>query len=325
MNTTMNGSSCSISLNPTARRIGETFAYCLIFVVSLVGNSFIGIIVYKTRTLRKPVNYFIVNMAISDLLFPIFVFPAQLTLLYVDSQWLIGGPLGQALCKLVEFLENVSSFVSIQSLVLIAVDRFGAVLFPLRSPFISSKLCSVFILATWIIAMAVFSPYLFFRKLVEYADGKLFCKIRWNEAFGDSSSKEDYFLAICVVCFYIPIALLVILYSIIVIKLRSQKIPGEHSVIAEQERVRRNRNVVKMSIAIVVGFVLCWVPLTIGILLLLFARDSVPCSFLLCDRIALFLAYSNCAINPCICFSFSSNFRQGLKKRLKLVDEADDV
>ena len=50
-------------------RIGETFAYCLIFVVSLVGNSFIGITVYETQTLRKPINYFIVNMAMSDLLY----------------------------------------------------------------------------------------------------------------------------------------------------------------------------------------------------------------------------------------------------------------
>ena len=38
--------------------------------------------------------------------------------------------------------------MSIQSLVLIAVDRFGAVVFPLRSPLISSKLCPFFILAT---------------------------------------------------------------------------------------------------------------------------------------------------------------------------------
>ena len=70
MNTTVNGSSCSFLPHPaTARRIGETFAYCLIFVVSLVGNSFIGITVYKTQTLRKPINYFIVNMAMSDLLY----------------------------------------------------------------------------------------------------------------------------------------------------------------------------------------------------------------------------------------------------------------
>ena len=56
---------------------------------------------------------------------PIFLFPSELTKLYVDS-WLISGPLGQTLCKLVFFLGFISIQVSIQSLVLIAVDRFGA-------------------------------------------------------------------------------------------------------------------------------------------------------------------------------------------------------
>ena len=95
MNSTVNGSSCSFLPNPTARKIGETFAYCLIFVVSLLGNSFIGIVVYKTQTLRKPINYFVVNMAMSDLVYPIFLFPRNITWLYVDNQWLISGALGK--------------------------------------------------------------------------------------------------------------------------------------------------------------------------------------------------------------------------------------
>ena len=258
MNTTTNGSSCFLP-NSSARKIGETFAYCLIFVVSLVGNSFIGIIVYKTQTLRKPINYFIVNMAMSDLLYPIFFFPRNLTYLYLDNQWLISGPFGQVFCKLVPFLGDVSSLVSIQSLVLIAVDRFGAVVFPLRSPLISSKLCPFFILATWIVALAVLSPYLFAFQIVEDADGVMSCTRLWSEAFGESSSEVNYFLSGFVVFYYIPTALLIILYSIIVIKLKTQIFPGEQSNNAEEQRARRNRNVLKMAIAIVVGFLLCWI------------------------------------------------------------------
>ena len=153
--------------NPTAAKIGMTSAFCLVFLVSLAGNTVIGIIVYKTKTMRKPINLMLVNMAMSDLLFPIFRIPWDIQLLYINS-WLIGGPLGQALCKLVYILGDVSGVVSIQSLVLIAVDRFGAVVFPLRSPLISSKLCPFFILATWIIAMAAHSPFLVTVKLAEY-------------------------------------------------------------------------------------------------------------------------------------------------------------
>ena len=127
LNNTMNGSQpWSCYWNPTAKQIGTTFALCLIFLVGLAGNIVIGIIVYKTKTMRKPINFLIVNMAMSDLLVPIFLIPRNIQWLYINS-WLIGGPLGQALCKLVSFLPEVSIVVSIQSLVLIAVDRFGAV------------------------------------------------------------------------------------------------------------------------------------------------------------------------------------------------------
>ena len=315
MNTTVDGSGCSSPFNPTAAKIGKTFALCLIFVVSLVGNSFIAIIVYKTQTLRKPINFFIVNMAMSDLLFPIFLFPRKLTYLYADS-WLISGPLGQALCKLASFLPDVSTVVSIQSLVLIAVDRFGAVVFPLRSPLISSKLCPFFILATWIIAMAVCSPYLVAFKLAVYP-GQLRCLLWWNEAFGESFSFKNYVLALFVVFLYIPIAMLTILYSIIVIKLKLQRRPGEQSTNAEQQRAKRNRNVLKMAIAIVLAFVLCWVPLSIAFVLFNFVRDSLPCGFFTYWDIAWFMTISNCAINPCICFIFIPNYRNALKRLLR--------
>ena len=124
--------------------------YCLIIILSLVANSLIVIIVSKTPNLKKTINYFIANMASSDLLYPIFSIPFKLPLLHANS-FLIGGKLGQALCKLLLFFGSVSFFVSIQNLILIAVDRFRAVVFPLRFPLIKSKLCPVFILATWML------------------------------------------------------------------------------------------------------------------------------------------------------------------------------
>ncbi|XP_078357472.1 QRFP-like peptide receptor [Oculina patagonica] len=164
-------SSCFTPDNLTAERIAKTFGYCIIFVVSLVGNISIGIIVYKTKTMRKTINFLIVNMAMSDLLFPIFGIPLILTELHFSS-WLISGLLGQALCKLLPFLQDVSVAVSVQSLVLIAVDRFGAVVFPLRSPLTSSKLCPYFILTAWITAIILIAPNLIAFKLIDYP-GKL--------------------------------------------------------------------------------------------------------------------------------------------------------
>ena len=315
LNNAMNGTQPSRCYwNPTAENIGITFAFCLVFLVSLAGNTVIGIIVYKTKTMRKPINFFIVNMAMSDLLFPIFVIPRDIQLLYTNS-WLIGGPLGQALCKLVYFLANVSYAVSVQSLVLIAVDRFGAVVYPLRSPLISLKLCPFFILATWIVAMIINFTDLFALKLVEVPGG-LFCSLHWEESFGDSSSYESYLVSWFVIFLFIPLLLITILYITIYRKLKSQKIPGEQSANAGQQRQQRERNVLKMSIAIVLGFAVCWLPFAIFSFLVPFASDKWSCGFLYFYLVAYVMGCINCAINPCICFIFSRNYRVGLKTLL---------
>ena len=262
--------------------------------------------------MRKPINFLLVNMAMSDLLFPIFLIPRDIQRLYINS-WLIGGPLGHALCKLVGFLISVSNAVSIQSLVLIAVDRFGAVVFPLRSPLIRSKLCSFFILATWIIAMTVHSPYLFAYKLVEIPGG-LVCRLRWKEAFGESSSYHNFFVPCLMIFYLIPLVFLAVLYIIIYIKLKSQKIPGEQSANAGQQRQQRERSVLKMSIAVVLGFVVCWLPFSIYWFLTFFILDIwSQCGFQYVAFFAFLMARINCAMNPCICFIFSKNYRIRLK------------
>ena len=314
--TTGNGSIESPScFSTTAYKIGGTIALSLIIAVSLMANSFIVLIVYKTPTLRKPINYFIANMAMSDLLYSLFLPPRNLSLLHTNQSWLIGGQFGQALCKLVPFFDGVSSTVSIQNLVLIAVDRFVAVVFPLRSPLIRSKLCPFFILGTWIVAAAVISPHLFTYQLVEHS-GEMWCDTRWKKAFGESSSFADYLLAGSILFRYIPVMLLAILYSIIIIKLKTQKHPGEQSANTQQQRNRRNRNVLQLSIAIVLVFVFCWLPFTTNLLIIGYRATSIhfSCGFWLYYDVTYYMAVGYCAINPIICFVFSSNYREGLKR-----------
>ena len=323
MNSTANGSIKSWScfdqfVNSTAWKIGGTVTYCLFILVSLAANSLIVMIVYKTPNLRKPINYFIANMASSDLLYPIFLMPWNLSYLHTNS-FLIGGQLGQALCELVPFIISVSFVVSIQNLILIAVDRFGAVVFPLRSPLIRSKLCPFFIIATWIVAAAVSSPDLFTYELVEDPEGTR-CVANWKtEAFGQSSSFASFSLAYYILFIYIPVLLLVILYSIIVIKLKTQAHPGEQSANSQQQRDRRNRNVLQMSIAIVTVFVFCWLPYSINYLIPLYQDrfTHLSCSFWIYNEVTFNMSFAYCAINPVICFMFSSNYRKALKRLIK--------
>ncbi|XP_022783012.1 neuropeptide FF receptor 2-like [Stylophora pistillata] len=307
--------SCYTKSGPSAENIGKTLAYSLIFFVSLAGNAFIVIIVYKAKTMRKTINFFIVNMAISDLLLPVFAIPLTVTEFYTDS-WLIGGAFGQATCKLVSLFEDVSTAVSVQSLILITVDRFGAVVVPLRSPLITPKLCLFSVFSTWVVAIAMFSPYLFAVKLVSVTPGKLTCTLLWNDTFGESSNPIFFFLAALAIFLYIPFSLMIILYSIILVKLKSQKPPGEHSIKVKKHFIKRQRNVLKMATAIVIGFAVCWMPVSIYNVLSLLVWDTtklLSCNMLQYHFIASFIGRANCAVNPCICFIFSENYRQGLK------------
>ena len=75
---------------------------------------------------------------------------------------------------------------------------------------------------------------------------------------------EIYRLTISTIFIFIRAVLLVALYSIIMIKLKKQAHPSEQSANAEEQRTRRNRNVLKMAIAIVLAFFFCWTPYVIN-------------------------------------------------------------
>ena len=146
---------------------------------------------------------------------------------------------------------------------------------------------------------------------------------QWFEAIEESLSYAKYTSALTVVFLYVPMAVLTILYSIIATKLMTQKIPGEQLVNTGQ-RAKRNRKVLKMAIAIVLGFVVRWVPWSIITLLLFFAR-YLPCGYYsIYFPITRAMMHSYCAINPCICFIFSQNYRQRLKRLLKCFNAVQD-
>ena len=141
--------------------------YCFILMGSLFGNIFIIIIVYEHRDLHKAINYFIVNMAVSDLLFPLIVVPVNITGLATDSwHWRVSGILGSCFCKLFYFSSSVALHVSVQSLVWIAIDRFVAVVFPIKLGLISPKIRTTAIISSWIIAGLFNSPSLIISDVV---------------------------------------------------------------------------------------------------------------------------------------------------------------
>lgn len=53
-------------------------AYLIVFVVGLVGNCFVIAVVYRSPRMRTVTNFFIVNLAVADILVIVFCLPATL-------------------------------------------------------------------------------------------------------------------------------------------------------------------------------------------------------------------------------------------------------
>lgn len=53
-------------------------AYLIVFTLGLVGNSFVIAVVYRSPRMRTVTNFFIVNLAVADILVIIFCLPATL-------------------------------------------------------------------------------------------------------------------------------------------------------------------------------------------------------------------------------------------------------
>ena len=214
-----------IQQNPSCENLEATFPFkisqMVIFSItlflSLVGNTLIIIVVYKRPHLRKTVNYFIVNMALSDFVFPLTTIPVCLAEASSSSwQSLIDGTAGSILCKLRNFLVSVSLTVSIQSLVWIALDRFVAVVWPMKVHLIMSRFRSFAIASTWIAALTVNSVDLYSSELMK-ENGNIRCgKDRTSLLFIAISYVRLSFFA------FAPIVLIMILYCAIAVTLRKQ-------------------------------------------------------------------------------------------------------
>ena len=230
--TSLGQNNCSnFFVDSTAERISKLFAYCFILLGSFLGNIAIIIIVYRYRYLRTTVNYFIVNMAVSDLLYPLSVIPAEITKLITNSwHWQVSGILASVFCTSHHFLRDFSLHVSTQSLVWIAVDRFIAVVFPIKVGLISTKIRTIAISSTWIFAGVLNIPLLLTSKLVECGNNT-FCLVRYKvgPVFPNQEAIAAYTWLHVTFASITPLFLITILYSVIAVSLKIQnKAPRGH-------------------------------------------------------------------------------------------------
>ena len=316
--------SCQNPADSTLENNIKVTAYSIILLVSLIGNALIILVFFKHKPLQRSINYFVVNMAFSDLLSPLTIMPLKIVeiLFQVGSgTFLVHTPLalGNALCKLTYFLADVSVFVSIQSLLLISLDRLIAVVFPLKTKLISSKMRWAGIVCTWIVAMSVHAPYFFSLGLISEENKRYsVCTHLWP-----IEKHKAYVLSLFISFVLVPFCILLAIYSTIAVTLHRRH--DERQTISSNCKGSahvKTRSVVGLSLAILAASILCLGPSFVLMIAKIFVWDWAPPTALYCslskiEFFVLFMWHSWPALNPCTCFVFSKKYRHALCNSLK--------
>ncbi|XP_048887111.1 D(4) dopamine receptor-like [Brienomyrus brachyistius] len=170
----------------------------LLIILIICGNLLVCISVYTEKALKTTTNYFIVSLAVADLLLAVLVLP-----LYVYAEFLGGvWTLSMIFCDGLMTMDVMLCTASIFNLCAISIDRFIAVSVPLNynRKHIDQRQ-GILLAATWTLAFAVASPILFGINNVPQRDPSE-CKL-----------EDDNYVVYSSVCsFFIPCPIMLLLY-----------------------------------------------------------------------------------------------------------------
>ncbi|KAJ7382539.1 Galanin receptor type 1 [Desmophyllum pertusum] len=167
-------STCSQALTITF-----TIALSVLMVAGFIGNIMIVVAFYKTQNLRTSANYYIVNMAASDLIFILIIGPWSITELLTEPLRFIKGTMGLVLCQTVVVGGNVLASISVASLLLITKDRFIASVYPMKVTMITKNIRRMLLLLTWVLAVVFNIPFAYYTSLVRF-NGVEYCWLNGN-------------------------------------------------------------------------------------------------------------------------------------------------
>ena len=308
------GRNCELYPESTSVKCIKALALSVIMIISLCGNVAVIAIVWKNIRIWTATNFLIANMAASDLLISVFAVPRELVeIITGPRRWLLDGQTGLILCKSVYFFQDISVAVSIQSLVVMAIDRYRGVVFPFRPPLITTRVCRVIIVIIWIVAMCIHAPY-FYTVRLTMQDNKWYCTFTWAPKFHPHRTQERYFVFISVFLIFLPLSVILTLYALILMELKKRNLHESSGTLARQ-RKREDAAIVKKILIIVLLFVLCITPVTVSSLVYYFAWNwRLPCGMGKLFSATKFIFYSNAPLNPCVYISLSERYRQGLKE-----------
>ncbi|KAG7515932.1 D(1)-like dopamine receptor [Solea senegalensis] len=188
------------------------FLFLLIFT-TLLGNTLVCAAVTKFRHLRSKVtNFFVISLAISDLLVAILVMPWKAATEIVGF-WPFG-----AFCNVWVAFDIMCSTASILNLCVISVDRYWAISSPFRyERKMTPRVACLMISMAWTLSVLIsFIPVqLNWHKAQTYSYAELNGTYPSNLPPDncDSSLNRTYAISSSLISFYIPVAIMIVTYT----------------------------------------------------------------------------------------------------------------
>ncbi|XP_078262075.1 prokineticin receptor 1b isoform X2 [Rhinoraja longicauda] len=288
-----------------------------IMLVCGVGNFTFIASLARCKKLRNVTNLLIANLAVSDLLVAVVCCPFEMDY-YVVKQ--LSWVHGLALCASVNYLRTASLYVSTNALLAIAIDRYLAIVHPLK-PRMKRQTAYVLMGSVWVasLLLAVPSAYFTAETLIPHANAqhKVFCGQIWPS--DQQVSYKSYYMCVFILQFVGPSVAMGLCYVQISRELWFRRVPCFQT---EQirRRLRCRRKTVLMLVSILTVFILCWAPYY-GFIMV---RDFYP-SLVTKEKhyITVFyavesIAMSNSVINTVFFVTVKNNTARYLKKMLLL-------
>ncbi|XP_053370790.1 somatostatin receptor type 5-like [Clarias gariepinus] len=276
--------------------------YIIVCIIGLGGNTLVIHIVLHYSKTESVTNIYILNLAIADELFML-----SLPFLAVQNA-MMSWPFGSFMCRLVMTVDGINQFTSIFCLTVMSIDRYLAVVHPIRSsrwrrPQVAKAVNG----SVWAMSFIVVLPMVVFAGVFETGGT---CNINWPESC--TICRAAFIIYTSTVGFFFPLLVICMCYLLIVVKIRSssKKVHATSS-----KRRKSERKVTRMVVIVVAVFVFCWLPFyALNIInLIVFPPPSELQGFY---YFVVVLSYANSCANPIVYSFLSDNFKRGFRKAL---------
>lgn len=275
----------------------------VIFIsIGVVGNLLVVMAVWRKRSLRSTTNYLLCNLAVSDVINLSF-----LPLMAIQHKVQIKeGVLADFLCKFFSYhIPLTASFASIVTLLVLSIERYHAVVKPMRSGFrLREETVHYAIILVWLFAICLTLPYYIFGYS---ARGQC----RHNLP---SDAIESYVIIVMSTVVIVPFFVISFCYFEIVrdLYLKPKQVGPQNVEIAEDQLVKRK--LVKLSLYVSLAYIICFFPMAITLFLNAYDGNRFDSKLYQNASVLYFLESS---LNPLIYSFQSSNFRQAFKELLR--------